>query len=132
MWPPTTIQDGVFYLQGFFGNPYNIPLGGALPFFGASAPNSSFAFPYGQAISRTTYAALFSLFGTTYGSGDGSTTFNVPDLRGRVPAGKDDMGGSAASRLTTAGGGVDGSTLGAVGGAHKMRPLRKAIFLLPR
>lgn len=72
----------------------------------------------GQTISRTTYAALFAVIGTTYGAGDGSTTFAVPDLRGRVPAGKDDMGGTAASRLTTAGGGVNGAVLGAAGGAQ--------------
>ncbi|MBS5518541.1 MAG: tail fiber protein [Clostridiales bacterium] len=41
----------------------------------------------GQAVSRTTYANLFSVLGTTYGQGDGSTTFNVPDLTGRVPMG---------------------------------------------
>jgi microcystin-dependent protein len=43
----------------------------------------------GGAISRTTFAALFTLIGTTYGVGDGTTTFNVPDMRGRVPAGFD-------------------------------------------
>lgn len=112
--------DAAWYLHGFFGNPYNIPLGGSLLFFGTTAPNSAFVLPYGQAISRTTYSPLFSLFGTTYGSGDGSTTFNVPDLRGRVPVGQDDMGGSAASRVTTAGGGLDGATLGAVGGAQNV------------
>lgn len=113
-------SDAAFYLCSFFGNPYNIPLGGGLPFFGTTAPNSSFVFPYGQAISRTTYATLFSLLSTTYGAGDTTTTFNVPDLRGRVVAGKDDMGGSAASRLTTAGSAVDGATLGAVGGAQNV------------
>jgi hypothetical protein len=41
----------------------------------------------GQAISRTTYSALFALFGTTYGVGDGSTTFNLPDLRGEFVRG---------------------------------------------
>jgi len=41
----------------------------------------------GDAVSRTTYADLFAVIGTTYGSGNGSTTFNVPDFRGRVPAG---------------------------------------------
>src|SRR5438876_588451 len=97
--------DTVWYLRGFFGNPYNIPLGGGLPFFLPTAPNSSFVFPFGQAISRTTYSALFALMSTTYGTGDGSTTFNLPDLRGRVIAGKDDMGGSAASRITNAGSG---------------------------
>jgi microcystin-dependent protein len=41
----------------------------------------------GDAVSRTTYADLFAVIGTTFGTGDGSTTFNVPDFRGRVPAG---------------------------------------------
>jgi microcystin-dependent protein len=113
-------SDAVFYLRSFYGNPYNIPLAGGLPFFGSTAPNSSFVFPFGQAISRSTYSALFTLLSTTYGTGDGSTTFNLPDLRGRVAAGKDDMGGSAASRLTTAGSAVDGATLGAVGGAQNV------------
>jgi microcystin-dependent protein len=60
---------------------------------------------------------LFAAIGTTYGSGDGSTTFTLPDLRGRVIAGLDNMGGSAASRLTstvlTA-----SNTLGATGGTQ--------------
>lgn len=42
----------------------------------------------GQAVSRSSYAALFDLWGTTFGNGDGSTTFNVPDRRGRVPVGQ--------------------------------------------
>lgn len=93
--------DGAFYLRGFFGAVYAIPVGGLLDYVGSTAPNSSFVLAYGQAISRTTYATLFSLVGTTFGAGDGTTTFNVPDLRGRVTAGKDGMGGSAASRLTS-------------------------------
>jgi microcystin-dependent protein len=93
-------SDAAFYLHGFFGNPYGIPIGASVDFWGATAPNSSFVLAYGQAVSRTTYATLFSLLGTTYGTGDGSTTFNIPDLRGRVVAGKDDMGGSAAGLLS--------------------------------
>jgi len=110
--------DDVFYLKGFFGNPYNIPLGGGMPFFLATAPNSSFVFPYGQAVSRITYATLFAGMSTTFGSGDGSTTFNLPDLRGRIPAGKDDMGGSTASRLTNSGSSIVGTKLGATGGGE--------------
>ncbi|MBP1091956.1 phage tail protein [Bradyrhizobium diazoefficiens] len=110
--------NGVFYLQNSFGNPYNIPIGGMIDYTGAVAPNSSFVLPFGQAISRTTYATLFSLLSTTYGTGDGSTTFNIPDLRGRVVAGKDDMGGSAASRLTSSYFGGTATTLGAVGGGE--------------
>lgn len=74
-------------------------------------------FCYGQSISRTTYAALFAAIGTTYGSDD-AATFKVPDIRGRVVAGQDDMGGSSANRLTNQSGGLDGDTLGAVGGAE--------------
>lgn len=111
--------QGVFYLHGVFGNPYNIPVGGSIDFWGGSAPNSAFALMYGQAISRTAYSTLFSMVGTTYGTGDGSTTFNIPDLRGRVTAGKDDMGGVAASRLTASVTGVpNGAVLGAVGGTQ--------------
>jgi microcystin-dependent protein len=111
-------SDGAFYLQGFYGNPYNIPLGGGMPFFLPTAPNSSFVFPFGQAISRTTYSPLFASMGTTYGAGDGSTTFNIPDLRGRVPAGKDDMGGSTAGRLTSTYAGFAGTVLGNAGGGE--------------
>jgi microcystin-dependent protein len=106
---------GEWILQGFLGAP-GIPLGVALPYFGMTAPSSAFALPSGQAISRTTYANLFALFGTTYGTGDGSTTFNIPDLRGYMLAGKDDMGGSAANRITNGGSGITGTTLGATGG----------------
>jgi microcystin-dependent protein len=105
-------------LQGLAGNPYNIPLGGMLEFTGTTAPNGSFVLPFGQALSRTTYATYFAMVGTTYGAGDGSTTFNVIDKRGRVSAGKDDMGGSSANRLTNQSGGLNGDVLGASGGSE--------------
>jgi microcystin-dependent protein len=92
-----------------------ISTGTIIPYGGSSAP-SGFLLCDGSAVSRTTYATLFGVIGTTFGSGDGSTTFNVPDLRGRVPAGKDNMGGSAASRLTSTTMTPDGNTLGASGG----------------
>lgn len=72
----------------------------------------------GQAVSRTTYAALFAAIGTLYGSGDGTTTFNVPDYRGRSLFGRDDMGGTPANRLTTGVSGLSGVTLGATGGSQ--------------
>jgi microcystin-dependent protein len=93
----------------------SIPSGAVFPYAGISQP-SGYLFCYGQAISRSTYSDLFSAIGTTYGSGDFTTTFNLPDLRGRVVAGQDDMGGSSANRLTGASGGVNGDTLGAAGG----------------
>ena len=111
-------SDAVFYLRGFYGNAFNIPVGGLMPYLGSSAPNSNFLFPFGQAISRTTYATLFSLISTAFGVGDGTATFNVPDLRGRAIFGLDNMGGSAASRITVAGGNFNGTTLGATGGAE--------------
>ena len=70
------------------------------PYAGSTAP-SGWLLCYGQAVSRTLYPILFTVIGTTYGSGDGSTTFNVPDLRGRTVAGLDNMGGTDANRLTT-------------------------------
>ena len=84
---------------------------------GSSAP-AGWLLCYGQAVSRTTYADLYATTGDTYGSGDGSTTFNLPDLRGRVVAGQDDMGGVSANRLTNQSGGLDGDTLGDTGGSE--------------
>jgi len=110
-------------LHNFYGNTLVVPVGGCVDYFGSSSPNSNFAFPYGQAISRTTYSVLFALVGTTYGGGDGSTTFNLPDLRGKVTAALDNMGGSAAGitggsigTVSTDNGTLDGSALGSRGG----------------
>jgi len=107
-------SDAAFYLRGIIGNPYNIPLAGGMDFWGTTVPNSSFAFPIGQAISRTTYSTLFAIMSTTYGVGDGSTTFNLPDKTGRVSAMKEATG----TRLTTAVGGVDGGTMGSAAGGQ--------------
>lgn len=95
-----------------------MPVGASIDYAGTTAP-AGWLLEYGQAVSRTTYAALFAAIGTTYGTGDGSTTFNLPDARGRVVAGKDDMGGSAASRLTNTYAGFVGATLGAAGGDQR-------------
>ena len=98
-----------------------VPVGTVLDFAGGSLP-SGFLWCAGQNVSRTTYSALFTAIGTTHGAGDGSTTFGVPDLRGRVGVGRDDMGGSAANRVTNAGSGITGTTLGASGGAQNFTP----------
>lgn len=82
------------------GNVGLVPVGVVVPFAGSTSP-AGWELCYGQAISRTTYAGLFATISTNYGSGDGSTTFNVPDLRGRTVAGLDNMGGTDAGRLTT-------------------------------
>ena len=94
-----------------------VPTATVFPYAGATAP-SGYLLCYGQAISRTDYAALFAVISTTYGEGDTVSTFNVPDLRGRVVAGQDDMGGASANRLTNQTGGLDGDTLGATGGSE--------------
>lgn len=107
--------DTAFYLQGGFVNPYNIPLGAGIDYWGPTAPNSSFAFPIGQAISRTTFATLFALVGTRYGTGDGTTTFNLPNRNGRVSAQLDPSGTILTSATMT----PDGNTLGAKGGTQQ-------------
>ncbi|MCA6117873.1 tail fiber protein [Bradyrhizobium sp. WSM 1738] len=106
-------SDAAFYLHGFYGNPYNVPLAAGLDYWGPTTPNSAFAFPMGQAISRTTYSALFGIIGTTYGPGDGSSTFNLPDKTGRVSAMKE----PSASRLTSTYFGGSSTSLGATGGS---------------
>lgn len=94
-----------------------LPAGAVIPYAGSAAP-AGWLMCGGQEVSRTDFAALFAVVGTTYGSGNGTTTFNIPDLRGRVIAGEDDMGGTAANRLTAGGSGITGATLGASGGAE--------------
>jgi microcystin-dependent protein len=71
---------------------------------------------YGQEISTTTYAALYAVIGTLYNTGGESGTFRLPDMRGRVIAGEDDMGGTSANRLTGLTDGVNGDNIGWSGG----------------
>lgn len=97
-----------------------VPTGVMLPYGGTAAP-TGWLLCDGSAVSRTTYAGLFAAIGVAYGAGDGSTTFNIPDLKGRIPVGKDNMGGTAANRVTTAGSSIDGATLGATGGAQNVQ-----------
>ncbi len=107
--------------SAFFGDGSNLtgamPTGAVIPFGGASAP-TGFLLCAGQTVSRSTYSTLFGIISTTYGAGDGSSTFGIPDLRGRVVAGQDDMGGTSADRLTGQTGGVDGDNLAGTGGAE--------------
>jgi microcystin-dependent protein len=113
--------DGAFYLQNFFGNPYSVPLGSGLDYWGPTAPNSAFAFPIGQDLDRTTYAGLFAVIGTTYGSSSGST-FKLPDKTGRVSAMKE----ASATRLTVAGSGINGAALGSANGLTETHTLTTA------
>jgi microcystin-dependent protein len=63
-----------------------VPTGVYLPFGGSTAPDG-YLLCNGSAVSRRTYAGLFAVIGTTFGVGDGSTTFNVPNLVNRLPIG---------------------------------------------
>ena len=72
--------------NAFLGS--SLPIGAILPFGGTAAPLGTL-FADGSAVSRTTYSDLFNAIGTSYGIGDGSTTFNIPNLNGRVTVGKD-------------------------------------------
>jgi microcystin-dependent protein len=99
-----------------------VPIGSVVdwPWASGNVP-TNYLLPYGQAVSRTTFAALHAIAlaaGYPYGSGDGSTTFNLPDYRGRIGVGKDDMGGTAAGRITVGSSGINATTLGATGGAQ--------------
>lgn len=73
------------------------PPGTVAAFAGSDAP-AGWLKCAGQAVSRATYGALFAYIGTTYGAGDGSTTFNVPDMRGEFVRGLDDGRGVDAGR----------------------------------
>jgi microcystin-dependent protein len=77
-----------------------IPAGAIMPYGGSSAPGG-WLLCDGSAVSRTTYATLFAAIGTAYGAGDGSTTFNLPDMQGNVPVG---IGGSGVTSLGDTGG----------------------------
>jgi len=85
----------------------DIPTGSVQMFAGSTAP-VNWLMCDGSAVSRTTYAALFALIGTTYGVGNGSTTFNLPDMRSRMPVG------------VGQGSGFTNRTLGATGGAESV------------
>jgi microcystin-dependent protein len=96
-----------------------LPVGSIQAFAGANAP-TGWLLCDGSEVGRASYPDLFNTIGTTYGAGNTTTTFNLPDLRGRVPAGKDNMGGTAAGRLTSAVSGIAGTALGTAGGSQNI------------
>ena len=72
---------------------------GSVFYFAAVTPPSGYLECNGAAVSRTTYADLYAVVGTTYGTGDGSSTFNLPDLRGEFVRGYDHSRGVDSSRV---------------------------------
>jgi len=96
------------------------PVGVVEAFAGTNAPNG-WLICNGSQISRALYPELFSVIGTTYGSGDGFSTFTLPDLRGRTIAGRDgvnNMNNGPVNRLTSSHFGASGTVLGNSGGAE--------------
>jgi microcystin-dependent protein len=92
-----------------------IPTATIVPWSSASVP-SGFLECDGTAVSRSTYSALFAIVGTTYGAGDGSTTFNTPDLQDNTPVGKSNnkaLGSTGGANTVSATGNVGGSTANA-------------------
>jgi microcystin-dependent protein len=89
------ITEGIIDPAGF--SPSGIPTGQVIYVAFSSAP-TGYLKANGAAVSRSAYAALFAAIGTTFGVGDGSTTFNVPDLRGEFMRGWDDSRGVDTSR----------------------------------
>jgi len=120
--PPNVQPDLKNLANDIDGKIPAVPVGASLDWDYGTAQIPSWALlPYGQAISRTSYpvlAALAAAASYPHGSGDNTTTFNVADKRGRFSAGKDDMGGTAASRITAAISGTAGTVLGAAVGAE--------------
>ena len=123
--------DGSGTLAWVSPSSFSLPAGLVFPYAGATAP-TGYLLCYGQTLGNASsgatvandnYQALFDVVKTAYGNsgsevfGNGDTV-NLPDLRGRVVAGQDDMGGSSANNLTNQSGGLNGDTLGATGGAE--------------
>ncbi|MCW5869379.1 MAG: tail fiber protein, partial [Candidatus Eremiobacteraeota bacterium] len=82
--------------DGTWALPGSVPVGMVAPYAGSTAP-AGWLMCYGQLVSTSTYASLHSIIGTAFGSGSG--TFGIPDLRGRVVAGLNNMGGTSSTAL---------------------------------
>lgn len=93
------------------------PTGCIQMYAGTTAPNSDWLLCDGSGVSRSTYADLFALVGTTFGSSD-TASFKVPDLRGRTGIGLDNLGGTSANRITD----TDADTLSGSGGSESQTP----------
>lgn len=130
----TVIDNDLWYLNGSAtpvqitqGNSITssssplVPPGVIWPYGGISAP-TGFLLCNGAAIDRTTFADLFAVLGTTYGVGDGSTTFNIPNMNGRTPIGAgtytDPVSGSVTRTLGASSGAAAHQLVDAENGAH--------------
>jgi microcystin-dependent protein len=97
-----SVVDGVAFISSTGGGGGSADIAGSIKLWAGSTEPSDWFFCDGRALSRSTYSVLFSRIGTTYGAGDGSTTFNIPDFRGRFG-----MGSSALFPRGSTGGSAD-------------------------
>lgn len=119
----TNINSGYLAPEVMFSGSDIVPPGSVMAYAGAIANVSGtngveqvipgWLIADGRAVSRTRWPELFAAIGTFYGAGDGSTTFNLPDLRGRVILASDGQGGTLANRINTY-----ASALGTTGGSE--------------
>lgn len=115
------LQSGELTCITYNGTAYQLacnvdmtPIGRTVEYRGAAVPRGALV-EDGTAVSRTTYAALFSVIGTIYGAGDGSTTFNLPLSNGTVFGALDNQGSATANRITSAGSGCNATVVGFCG-----------------
>jgi microcystin-dependent protein len=111
------LRSGAGWVAGIFG--HGRLIGEYVQVAGANLPPFC-VWPNGQNLSRSSYATLFAAIGTTYGAGDGSTSFGTPDVRGRALFGLDNLGGVAASRITSGVSGINAAALGNAGGDQRI------------
>lgn len=111
-----SLANSVWVLRDFYGSPTSVPIGGLIPYFGATAPNANFILPAGQCLNRITYATFFAQVGTRFSVCDGTNTFGAPDMRGKTIAAIDSLGGTPAGNLTTTYFGADPTVIGNSGG----------------
>lgn len=110
--------NGGFLLLNPTVDPYNLVTAGTIKIWTSNTLETGWLWANGSVVSQATYAALFAVIGTAFNTGgEGAGNFRLPDLRGRGPFGKDNMGGvTAAGQITLAGSGISGTSLAALGG----------------
>jgi microcystin-dependent protein len=113
------VNGSLKMLDSVRGEQFVIPPGTVI-WSAGSALENGYLWPTGSNISRTTFAALFDRIGTTFGVGDGSTTFALPDIRARYIIGRDNLGGAGSTNraLATYSNGVSAAALGNTGGLY--------------
>jgi len=132
----TVTADAGLNVTGAISGFGTVPVGSVIPYGGDAAGNSGalqaqgWLFCNGTAVSRSTYATLFSVVGTRHGAGDGSTTFNLPDYRGRFLRGTNNGSGrdpDIALRVPANPGGATGDSTGSVQPWATGRPQNTAL-----